>query len=422
LEPAKEEDIPAMKGVVAQILDSLFSRLDFLVLASPAGAIRSYHSPPKTPTVAKSFLKLCIECDNETVASRVIERLANVQGLSDEAVRARTNHILLPVLTFLNDEIANADPKPVLPLGLLAKVSIEYSLKALTSGKYTKENIARIINVTVEAGDGALVLTTWVSYSPHQESTLSVFHRIVPKLKSLPYDSASWRGLIEELDSRKITPPFQGIALDNVLADLTMTYATCLTISPYTTYSIGYGYGTNQYKETLSFVMKMGGVPALTIVIDKLLDPKLSNSNFISSTLFPLIPELRTLASMYKLPLSSDPFAQAMRTIINLWVEKVLGPRPDQTAAQPLLAKLKDWICTCDPCMQAKRMLMESADKDARLHRIGKPKRVHVEKMLNLHAKGAAVYQMIESTPQGLLVSRLLVIICYRSKKASFFL
>jgi hypothetical protein len=406
-----------MKAVIAQILDSLLSRLDFLGSASAAGAMRSYHSPPKSPIVAKSFLKLCIECDNEAVASRVIERLANVQGLADDAVRARTSHILLPVLTFLNDEIANADPKPVLPLGLLAKVSIEHSLKALASGKYTRENVARIINVTVEAGDAALVLTTWVSYSLNRESTLRSCHRIVPKLKSLPYDSASWKGLIEELGSRKTTPPFQGIALDDVLADLTMTYATCLTISPYTTYTIGYGYGTNQYKETLCFVMKMGGVPALTTVIDKLLDPRLSNSSFISSTLFPLIPELRTLASMHKLPLSSDPFAQAIRTIINLWVEKVLGPRPDQTAAQPLLAKLKDWSCTCDPCMQAKNMLMESADKDARLHRIGKPKRVHVEKMLNLHAKGAAVYQMIGSTPQGLLVCLLLVIVCCRSKK-----
>jgi hypothetical protein len=241
---------------------------------------------------------------------------------------------------------------------------------------------------------------------------MTVYRRIVPRLKSLSYDPASWKGLIEELNTRKTTSPFQGIKLSDVVEDLALIYVKNLSISqapnpaaPYSSYPYTARNDLSQHKETVSFVMKMGGVPALTILMDKLLDPKLADTNFISSTLFPLITELRSLASTYKLSIASDPFAKSIRIIVNLWVGKVLRLRPDQTAAQPLLAKLKGWSCTCEPCVQAKKMLTESADKDARLHRIGKPKRVHVEGMLNMFARGAATYEMIAGSPQGLLVS-----------------
>jgi hypothetical protein len=153
---AKNENRPLLKTVVTDILDALLQKLDFFALASD----KTHNYYPKTPETAKSFLKLCLDCDNADVATKAIGKLANLQGLGDDVIRTRTVTVLLPVLTFLNSEVSKRIPKPILPFGVLGKVGIEQSLKGMASGKYGPQDVKRLINAAVEAQDAGLVTST----------------------------------------------------------------------------------------------------------------------------------------------------------------------------------------------------------------------------------------------------------------------
>jgi hypothetical protein len=159
LEPKNEKFTTAMKAVVTKILNTVLVKLDLFTLQIPA--VSGYRNPslPKSPQTAKTFLKLCLDCENTSVASKALEKLVEVQGMTDDLLQTRASEVLMPVLSFLSAELAKRDPKPVLPLGTLGKVSIEQSLKAMESGKYIRDNVAKILDAAVESDDTGLVVS-----------------------------------------------------------------------------------------------------------------------------------------------------------------------------------------------------------------------------------------------------------------------
>jgi hypothetical protein len=155
-EYAKEDDSIAMKSVITQLLTILLLKIDLFALTCPSST-HYYSQTSKSPETAKSFLKLCIDCDNVEVASRAIERLVSAQALPEDVGVSRASTVLMPVLTFLSGQMAKMNPKPNLPLRLLGKVSIEQSLKGLTRGKFKTKSVTKMIDTAIEAGDPGLV-------------------------------------------------------------------------------------------------------------------------------------------------------------------------------------------------------------------------------------------------------------------------
>lgn len=198
---------------------------------------------------------------------------------------------------------------------------------------------------------------------------------------------------------------------------MTNTYARKAAIS--TTPMRGYYNSNSQALVTthtvtiLEFCLSKGGLPCFAIALDRLLDPKLITEGYVNQTLVPLLPQLRTLAVKHGHALAAEPFAHGFRTIMRAWAEKVLGPRPSEAGAQGILASLRQWTCACEPCASVRRFLTAQAERAKTLDRIGAPKRKHVEQQLTAYARGAATYQAIMRSPQGLQVS---LCFCFRGR------
>lgn len=123
---------------------------------------------------------------------------------------------------------------------------------------------------------------------------------------------------------------------------------------------------------------------------------------FGDRVLIPLVPALRQLALKYNM---LDALAPAFRMIIRVWVQKILGPLPPDPTAR--VAAVRRWMCTCQECKTIRTWLLAKPDRSFALHRIGAPKRKHVESFLAQYVtREAATWETISTSPQGLRVSR----------------
>lgn len=235
-------------------------------------------------------------------------------------------------------------------------------------------------------------------------------HSIVPKVQSLPWNEVGWRAFVEELHTKRRDPTLASISksIVAVIGDMTKRYARKAAVI---TVHARYPYGSHRPANTivatpvLEFCINKGGLRCFAVALDRVLDSKQMTENYINHTLIPFLPQLRTIAINHHYALSSEPFTYAFRTILRAWAEKVLGPRPSQANAQAIVASMRQWTCSCEPCASVRRFLTAQAERHKTLDRIGAPKRKHVEQQLTLYARGATTYQTTTGSPQGLQVS-----------------
>ena len=153
----------------------------------------------------------------------------------------------------------------------------------------------------------------------------------------------------------------------------------------------------------LTLCLKYDQIPLCSSVFARLCDRTLLTPAYIQNVMVPFLPQLRHFLNQNKLPPHAPPFNAAFTDIFALWARHVLGPRsPDPPA--DMLELLSKSSCHCQPCVDVFTFLNKSADRAYRLERIGAPKRQHVEQELFSFACGAATWQAIGGTPQGLLV------------------
>ena len=100
----------------------------------------------------------------------------------------------------------------------------------------------------------------------------------------------------------------------------------------------------------------------------------------------------------------------SFQRVMAAWTDKVLGAAPTGNAGlSEQLKGLSRWTCSCTYCNTARTFLIKTSGKSTSMTRIGAPNRKHVEQQLSAYARGVATYEMIRSTPQGLMVSRPIV-------------
>ena len=134
-----------------------------------------------------------------------------------------------------------------------------------------------------------------------------------------------------------------------------------------------------------------------------LLDKSLLSANYIHKVLVPFLPEFRDYLKKANIPIISDPFRSMFNSVVLLWSEKVLGPKPsDSTFSQRV--SLRSHAGHCHDCKEVFLFLAEGTTKGRSWQRIGAPRRKHLEQRLTMNASWAASWTMISGSPQGIMV------------------
>lgn len=100
-----------------------------------------------------------------------------------------------------------------------------------------------------------------------------------------------------------------------------------------------------------------GGLDCLSIFLDRAIDAKLIEPAYVEKTLVPMIGPFTRVARDFQLQLSSDPFAHILHTIICIWVNTCLVPRPDEQRVLAHLATLSQYTCACVDCTPVRKYL-----------------------------------------------------------------
>ncbi|KZV95593.1 hypothetical protein EXIGLDRAFT_644081 [Exidia glandulosa HHB12029] len=407
--PVDDEQRAVLGSIIHELLSTLLDKTDFFprppARPQPArgygyghhGVRNAAAKPTAVPQVAFAFVKTCLDFGDAPLAARAIERMVDVTAETPEVAQTRGLTVLLPLLPLLSAEIKTRDPPPSLPLDVLGEAAIRLTLDSqyARQGELSKEDIDALLTAVTLSGKETLLTTL-----------------VLPKLKATAWNEMGWKAMIEQLYARRSDPAFTGesaLVLNSALDELTGIYASKAILSTQVTqhYHAVASNNATQINAVLEFCLKMGGTRCLKIALDRVLAPNLiNNATYISNVLVPLIPMLCGIAATHRLAPSVEPFGATLHLIMQLWLKKVLGPKPDGARAQSALAALTRWTCPCAECRKVVTFLNSDPGRELSLQRIGAPKRKHVEGFLNVHARAAATHVMISGSPQGLKVTK----------------
>lgn len=236
--------------------------------------------------------------------------------------------------------------------------------------------------------------------------------RVVAKLERVPLQTPVLHSIIEELGAKRAQIDSTGITVNPHLLRLLQKYINALDLTYRSYGSTTYAWGgaprpaaQKPAIAALEFCFTLKLPDACKFVLGRLLNPPKLDGKYVQEQLAPLVPDMRALLVKHKQPLSSEPFATTFRNIMLQWVLKVMGPRPPDTVAT-LLGSLKNWTCSCDICHPVRTFLTAKPEESMSWHRIGAPKRRHVESYLQTYARQVATFATIRSSPQGITVCR----------------
>lgn len=399
-----------LQRILAGLLSDVLDKTDFYQTKTTATHGYAYYGAHQNPTPqpALAFIKKCLDCGADAVAARAVERVADAAGQDAGVAGTRATCVLLPLLSLLSDELKRRSHS--LSLDKLSDAAIRLTLEAIAAKKVvlTKDSIDGILRALALSNKMELLASTYVCRCSPVPSLLSdmkaAVRSVLPKFKGLPWNETQWRLLIDQLSVRT-DPTLLGYtsSLDAALADILATFARRVPLPA----SSGAAYSdasARQIGSLLDFCAKKGGLGPMKIVLDRVVAPNLLTADYLSRILVPLVPHLSTSAATLRVPLSSEPFASALRTIVRSWVRTILGPKPDDSRTQSLLANLAQLTCPCHPCVTVQRFLTREPGVEMTLQRIGAPKRTHVESNLTRYGRGAATFSTVRTTPQGLKV------------------
>lgn len=404
-----EEEKAALSQVITNLLSAAISKVNFYEPTKVDPDHRSYPgygyraqqlSSIADPQLAGTYIDVCLSTGNEALATAVIDRLIDMTGVSLVDVQKRAKTVLLPLLPLVGTKLkARAADAPAVPaMDKLFEVAIQLYLSSMSQVGPSKENIHALIQACVlHGGTRLLVNTIW------------------PAVKGTPYQETTMVAFLQEIqDHRAEIPSSEGCrSIDSLIKDV---LKLIIEKAPFSAKTITSGYpiylarDASQNNRTkaiqllkLCFSNKQPGL--CSVVFTRLFDKTFINRNYIHDVLVPFIPELRQFLINHQTATHAEPFGAVFMTIVSLWAKQVLGPKPADTSSA-LLARLAQQKCTCHECGEAFSFLTRGEGRNQQLHRIGAPKRRHVEKELAAYATGAATWRMIGGSPQGLLITK----------------
>lgn len=218
--------------------------------------------------------------------------------------------------------------------------------------------------------------------------------------------------VFEELHdkARKFSPP-DGVGVQAIVVRLVKKYAQQVTLRTPSLYSYPYGMSypsttgasnVTDIVNALDCCLCMDVIDGCFTIIDRVLDTALLKDDYIDKTVVPLVPELRKLAAKYQQPITSPAFAAAFQKIMVTWIDKIMGPQPADPSAK--VSHLRRWTCDCTTCAGVRTFLLSKPERSQTWSRIGAPTRRHVESFLLKFAIGAATFETVRTTPQGITV------------------
>ncbi|KAL0064875.1 hypothetical protein AAF712_008128 [Marasmius tenuissimus] len=402
-------DQSLLREMITEMLTSLLKLLDlFQVKTVTSPAYYSYHQAAKgaatlkgDPAIAMKFIAQSLESGNVPIAIAALKRMTDMTGQTQDIARARAITVLLPLIQLLSKDPRTKPflPQLQVPLAGISEVAIPLVLQSIEAkgGAFTQDTICTLLDSLVICGKPQVLTSV-----------------ILPKIHRLKWDETSWKLCMEQLYSRRkafTTIPGAESLVKTAVGEMAKLYAQKVSL-PAAQQTSGYSYyGTRNTQATsilaiLDTCDKLGGLSALAVVLKRILAPKMT-AEYLRNALVPLLPGLCQLAQREGKAVSSEPFASTIRTIMNNWVKVILGTKPSEAAAQPLLAKLQKFTCQQHNCVQVRKFLTTpNAEHSMKLDRIGAPARKHVEKELQTHAYGAATFELIRTTPQGLTIKK----------------
>ncbi|CAL1700296.1 unnamed protein product [Somion occarium] len=357
--------------VVSGLLSAALSSHSFNEASQPS---TTYHSNFVT---AKLYLQACFDTQCYDLTGGIINKVAN--GIAHPCSGNQLQYVkevALPLLAFLHEYISKNPGYTPPYLDLLLQRAIDVYTTSM-GNSVTKGEIQCLVQ--------AVAL----------DSSESLFaNRILPKLLQLPLKAAELKDVFEELFASKnrIAFPanYSGPTIDMAVGTLARKFATVVSLEL-----------TQIILHTLEACMKVNAGEACSVIIKRIVDKSKLTANYITQVLIPLMPRLRELANRYR---TLDHLAPAFQAIMLAWISKILGKRPDADVSS-IQANLKRWPCGCQHCQNA-RALLAKAERSNQMHRIGAPARRHVEAYLSQYARGAATYDTVRSTPQGLQLTK----------------
>ncbi|KZT67691.1 hypothetical protein DAEQUDRAFT_672681 [Daedalea quercina L-15889] len=337
-------------------------------------------------TVAFAYFEACVETGNDPLVEQLVDRFTDTAPPVEEARSHRHKELFLePFLTLVEQKLKTrpADA-PTLPsvVKLYETVLQMYFRSWHTNAAPTKDELAWLIEIsTLCGGIDFLERKVWpglsagpVIYTENSMKELIDLLRL--RAKELP--PAATGSSVASLTSKIVR---RVIERANLEADIVKTL------------------------ELLSLCQSTDSVACYPLVFKRLLAPPSVSPEYVEFILVPFIPELRDFLADKGLSPSDEPFSAVFKSILMLWANHVLGTEPHK-APKEIMNLLQTHNCKCTRCTSVFEFLLNGLVKTHRLHCIGAKLRKHVEAQLSRYARRCATWQTIQSSPQGLLITR----------------
>ncbi|OCH94338.1 hypothetical protein OBBRIDRAFT_801332 [Obba rivulosa] len=337
----------------------------------------------------KRYSDICTATSDKDHLGRIFEKLLDSSGVTPETLMKRVEEVIIPFLpsiyATLREQFA---PHQVANLSRLCQTIVDYGVSQLTgiTRNASKEEVRAMMQAILLHEDSKHLF----------ESTLQNIEANASKPEAIRIYVETCHELREELSIAASKEP----GLRATIARLASKYAENVDLPKF-----DHGKrGVIMLVDILDFCLRLGCLDAYNRVTGRVLNHPHLDTKGISDYLGPFIPKLRELILKHGGHPSSPTFAPVFRTIMSMWTQKILGPKPAN--ADPELAEISRWSCSCDVCKEVRKFLTSEPERENSWRYIGAVKRKHVEKHLASHAQSAAVWSTVETSPQGLKVSK----------------
>ncbi|KAL1741386.1 hypothetical protein HDZ31DRAFT_45534 [Schizophyllum fasciatum] len=382
------EERTTLSVAVFNLLSFAVSKADFFASVDTEGAgdARASTQANPSPAIAIAFIDACLHTGNEILVASIVDRLTEMTGLSSADKQFRTTKVLLPLLPLVAEQVHNRSEGSPAIAGVdeLYERSIKLFLDGLSSKNVpSKEDMQALVQASVVHGGSDLMV-----------------YKIWPALSALPYRESCVLDFFQAIrDNEAKIPVPDGGPAPNLLVARVLQFI--IDQASFTSYD-------NQMKaiSLLKLCLQHDQYALCDSVFARLLNESFINADYVQNVLVPFIPQLRQFLISNRKPPWTKPFDAAFATIVTLWAKQSLGPKPVDPPAH-ILVGLRKHTCHCQVCADVFKFLDKSEAKSHRCERLGAPKRKHLENELGKFARGAAEWSVIDSSPQGLKITKL---------------
>ncbi|KAL1736103.1 hypothetical protein EV714DRAFT_198757 [Schizophyllum commune] len=403
IEKFKTEERPLLVSTMTDLLSFAVSKADLYAPAKGTLNARAAPSTEPSPDIAIAYIDACLHTGNEGLVADIVARLTDLSGLSSADKHLRTTKVLLPLLSLVGEKLcARAAGAPVVPgVNELVECTVKLFLSDLSPENLpSKADVRALVQASVvHGGTDLLVYTIWPALSalPYREEIIVEFVQAIQDNKAN----------ISVADGAPTADTLQAQALQLIIVNTPFTAYTQV-IKPSSSKQTAPNPAQDNQNRAIALLklcLSTGQKALCTSVFARLFDESLITPEYVQNVLVPFIPQLRQFLINSKKAPFSEPFGAVFAEIVCLWAKHVLGPKPAETATLALPGPRKH-SCHCQFCEDVFGFLEKSEGKARKFERIGAPKRKHLESELGKFARGIAQWSVINSSPQGLLVTK----------------